>query len=451
MLDIAGRSCLVVGAGRVALAKIEGLIVAGARVTVVAPDALPRVESLASAGELALERRGYRSGEALGHMLVFAATSDPVVNRQVYDDASGAGICVNVVDVPPLCTFYMPARVRRGPLELAISTRGRAPFAASRLRRMLDAAMGEGWAEWLEAAADLRRALRAAGVSDAAQAARYDAFFEATVTPPVLGVRVPSASELAGMAADTFMHPADRAGFVSLVGAGPGDPELLTLRSLRRLRAADVVLHDALVPSAIVDLAGHAERVAVGKRAGQPSCAQAEIGRRMVEEARRGRRVVRLKSGDPFVLGRGGEEALELAAAGIAFEVVPGISTAHAAPSAAGIPVTHRGMASGFVVVSGHDPGTYEPILQDLSPGVATLVVMMGLHHVRPIAELLLERGWSGGMPSAVILGAWTPGQHVWLGDLASLADYASPSECAGLPGTIIIGQTVALGRRAGA
>ena len=182
-------------------------------------------------------------------------------------------------------------------------------------------------------------------------------------------------------------------GRVSLVGAGPGDPGLLTRRALARLRQADLVLYDALVPAAIVALARRAQRFSVGKRAGQPSFRQETIHTLMIRAARRGRRVVRLKAGDPFVLGRGGEEALALRTAGIAFEIVPGVSSALAAPALAGIPLTHRGLSTGFIVVSGHDEASYRPLLEMLPPQSATVVVLMGLAQASRIAALLVSTG----------------------------------------------------------
>jgi uroporphyrin-III C-methyltransferase/precorrin-2 dehydrogenase/sirohydrochlorin ferrochelatase len=233
-------------------------------------------------------------------------------------------------------------------------------------------------------------------------------------------------------------------GIVSLVGAGPGDPELLTVRAVRRLQEAEVVLHDALVPQRVVDLAITAKRLGVGKRAGQPSCPEEEIVRLMIRAARRGRRVVRLKCGDPFVLGRGGEEALALTHAGIPYEVVPGLSTALAAPAAAGIPVTHRGLSAAFVVVSGHAPAAYAPVLDTLAPASATVVILMGLRTAGDIAVRLMAHGWPRATPAAVILGAWTEDEAVWAGALADLGDYRPTPQQAHLPGTIVIGATAA-------
>lgn len=231
-------------------------------------------------------------------------------------------------------------------------------------------------------------------------------------------------------------------GFVSLVGAGPGDPELLTLRALRRLRDADLVLNDALVQTDLLELAPKAQRFYVGKRAGRHSIDQDGIHRLMVRAARRGQRVVRLKCGDPFVLGRGGEEALALEEAGVAYEVVPGLSSAIAAPALAGIPVTHRGLASGFAVVSGHAESAYGPIVDGIAPGTLTLVVLMGVRTRGEIAARLIARGWPASTPAAIVHGASHPGSFTWLGDLSTigLAEFSTE-----LPGVLVIGEVVSL------
>jgi uroporphyrin-III C-methyltransferase/precorrin-2 dehydrogenase/sirohydrochlorin ferrochelatase len=232
-------------------------------------------------------------------------------------------------------------------------------------------------------------------------------------------------------------------GFVSLVGAGPGDPELLTVRALRRLREADLVLNDALVDAALLELAPAAQRFFVGKRAGRHSIEQPEIHRLMIRAARRGQRVVRLKCGDPFVLGRGGEEALALEEAGVPFEVVPGLSSAIAGPALAGIPVTHRGLASGFVVVSGHAESAYAPILGSLAPGAATVVVLMGLATRGALAAYLIARGWPATTPAAIVVGASHPGSASQVATLATLG--AAPLPDGELPGLLVIGEVVSL------
>lgn len=233
-------------------------------------------------------------------------------------------------------------------------------------------------------------------------------------------------------------------GFVSLVGAGPGDPDLLTLKAARRLAEADLVFYDALVSAETLALAGRAHRFPVGKRAGRASIEQEAINRLMIRAAGRGKRVVRLKCGDPFVLGRGGEEALALCEAGVAFEVIPGLTAAVTAPALSGIPVTHRGLASGFVVVSGHAETAYRPILESLAPNALTIVVLMGLASRRPLSRLLISRGWKAETPAALCLAAGTPEAYTWIGTLDALA--AATVAPADAPGTIVIGDVVSVG-----
>ena len=233
-------------------------------------------------------------------------------------------------------------------------------------------------------------------------------------------------------------------GFVSLVGAGPGDPALLTVQALDRLRKADLVLYDALVAPEIVALAGRAQCFCVGKRAGRRSVRQDTIIRLLVRAARRGRRVVRLKGGDPYVLGRGGEEALALRSAGVRFEVVPGLTTATAAPALAGIPMTHRGAASGFAVVSGHDESSFRPVLEALPPGSLTVVVLMGLARRAAVASCLLDRGWPADTAAAIVCATVSPRTRVWTGPLGQLGTAPHPGD-EDAPGTIVIGRVVDL------
>ena len=229
---------------------------------------------------------------------------------------------------------------------------------------------------------------------------------------------------------------------VSLVGAGPGDPALLTIRAAERIAQADVVYYDGLVPAAIVNLARRARRISVARRAGAKALTQAQLSARLIAAARRGRRTVRLKGGDPFVFGRGGEEAQALAAAGVPFEVVPGVTSALAAPALAGIPVTHRGVSSGVVVLSGHRRGAYAPVLRSLLPGAVTLVVLMGLAERRALARCLVRAGWSGRTPVAVVLNASQPGQRVWTGTLETLGA-RDAVDVRHEPGVIVVGDAV--------
>jgi uroporphyrin-III C-methyltransferase len=235
------------------------------------------------------------------------------------------------------------------------------------------------------------------------------------------------------------------AGHVSLVGAGPGDPGLLTRTAIARLRGADLVLYDALIDDRILRYARRAQRFFVGKRAGRHAMTQHAIHALMIRAARRGRRVVRLKGGDPFVFGRGGEEALALQHAGVSYDVVPGVTSAIAAPAAAGIPVTHRGIASAFLVVSGHEEDAFLSAVAQLQPNGITLVVLMGLGRSVAIACGLVDRGWSRGTPAAIIVDGSRPEQHVWRGTLDELAADEVSIDSSG-PGTIVIGDVVTVG-----
>src|SRR5205809_1587500 len=235
-----------------------------------------------------------------------------------------------------------------------------------------------------------------------------------------------------------------KTGHVSLVGAGPGDPALLTRKALARLRGADLVLYDALIDEHILRFARRAQRFFVGKRAGRHPLTQSAIHALMIRAARRGRQVVRLKGGDPFVFGRGGEEALALRAAGVPFDVVPGVTSAVAAPALAGIPVTHRGLASAFLVVSGHDEEAFASAIAGVEPGGTTIVALMGVGRSAALAGRLIDRGWTRATPAAVIVDASMPGQQVWRGTLDDLAAERADIIAAG-PGTIVVGAVVAL------
>ena len=233
-------------------------------------------------------------------------------------------------------------------------------------------------------------------------------------------------------------------GFVSVIGAGPGDPELLTVKAARRLESADLVLFDSLIDTTVIALAQQAQRFCVGKRARQRTVNQSTINRLMIRGAQRGKQVVRLKSGDPFVFGRGAEEALALKKANVPFEVIPGITTAVAAAGLAGIPVTHRGIVSGFVVVSGHSEDIFGPIIDDISPHSMTVVVLMGLTTQACLAQHLLRRGWNNTTPAAIVIEAGTPQMDTWIGTLDNLRRTPVDPKGSG-PGTIVIGDVVDL------
>ncbi|ACG74487.1 uroporphyrin-III C-methyltransferase [Anaeromyxobacter sp. K] len=422
-VKLAGREVVVVGGGAMAAVRVRQLAEAGARVKVVAPQIREDVAGLAAE----LVRRPFRGGDLDGAWFAVAAAT-PEVNRDVARAAEARRILVNAVDDPEHATAYTAGVVRRGDATVAISTAGRAPALAGLLREAVDALLPPEVAGWVDAAEAERPAWKAARVPLAARRGRL----------------LRALNALHGEPPEAPVPP----GFVSLVGAGPGDAGLLTRRGAERLRTADVVLYDALVDPAVLALAPSAHRFHVGKRAGRPSVSQRAIERLLVRAARAGKRVVRLKCGDPFVFGRGGEEALALAAAGVPFEVVPGVSSAVAAPALAGIPVTHRGTSAAFAVVAGHAEASYGPVLDGLAPGTISLVVLMGVGERAGIAARLRARGWAAETPAALVLGASGELAHTWRGHLADLPGLALPPDRAHLPGTLVVGAVAALSLR---
>ena len=422
-VKLAGRDVVVVGGGSMAAVRVRQLVEAGARVTVVAPSVRDEV----ARGVAAVIRRGFRPADLDGAWFAVAAAT-PEVNREVARAAEERRILVNAVDDPETATAYTGGVVRRGEAVVAISTGGRAPALAGLLREAIDAVLPRELGRWV-ATAEARRADW-----------KRDRVPLATRRPLLLRELNALYDSAAAGPADPPVPP----GFVSLVGAGPGDPGLLTRRGAERLAAADVVLYDALVDAEALKLAPRAQCFSVGKRAHRPSVWQRTIERLLVRAARAGKRVVRLKCGDPFVFGRGGEEGLALAAAGVPFEVVPGISSAIAAPALAGIPVTHRGLCHGFAVVSGHDPAAYGPALDGLAPGSLTLVLLMGLASRAAIADRLVARGWSPQTPAAILLGASTADAVAWTGALGELGAAPLPPDQI-LPGTLVVGAVAAL------
>lgn len=427
-LRLSGRRVVLVGGGAVAASKLEALLRAGADVRVVAPAIRPEI----AAAAVQVERRGFTPSDLDGVWLAVAAAT-PEVNQEVAREAEARRIFVNAVDDPRSATAYAGGVVRRGGVTIAVSTGGRAPALAGLLREGIEALLPDELESWVERAESLRRRWKAEAVP---MAERRPRLLEALNDLHGLEARLPRRRA-------TAAHELPPGGFVSLVGAGPGDPDLLTVKAIRRLEEADLVLYDALVSGEALRHARRAHCFFVGKRAGLPSVKQETIHRILIQAARAGKRVVRLKGGDPFVFGRGGEEAQALAEGGVPHEVIPGISAALAAPALAGIPLTHRGLATGFTVVSGHAEEAYRPIVSALRPGASTLVVLMGLGTRDRLVEVLLEAGWPGQTPAAAVLGASTAEARTWTGTLADLP--AAPLDESRAPGTLVIGEVVAL------
>jgi len=420
-LDLTGRKVVVIGGGAVAASKVDALVGAGARVTVVAPEVRPEIER----ADVQVVRREFLDADLDGAWWVVAAAS-PAVNHRVSNVAEERRIFVNAVDDPEHATAYLGGVVRRDGVTIAISTDGRAPAIAGLLREALGAWLPRDIDRWLQTSDEARRKWRQER------------------TP--MELRRPQLLELLNalyQSKSQIPNPESQArkrAHVALVGAGPGDPELWTQRAVVYLKEADLVLYDALVDAGALRRFTNGQCFCVGKRAHRESVRQETIHRLMIRAARAGKRVVRLKGGDPFVFGRGAEEALALAMAGVPFEVVPGVSSAIAAPELAGIPVTHRGIASGFLVLSGHAVESFENGLRVIEPNVVPLVVLMGIGNRAQLARTLIARGWRAATPAAIVCGASTADEWVWTGVVSELGDVGVPE---GVAGVMVIGDVV--------
>ena len=438
-LKLAGRRVVVVGAGPVAAGKLEALIAAGADVTVVAPDIHPDIERQ----PVTIVRRPFEDADLDGAWYVVAAAA-PEVNRQVGAAAETRRVFVNAVDDPAHATAYLGGVVRRDGVTVAISTEGQAPALAGLLREGIDAMLPTDLATWMATAADARRDWRAHGVPMERRRPllleRLNALYGNLQLPTPDSQELPTTDVWELGVGNRELKPRSPVGRVALVGAGPGDPELWTLRALQRVQEADLVLYDALVDVDALRRVTKAQCFCVGKRARRDSVPQETIHKLMIRAVRQGKRVVRLKGGDPFVFGRGGEEALALVQAGIPYEVVPGVTSAVAAAELAGIPVTHRGVSSGFLVMAGHTSDAVDRTLAAVQPNGLTVVFMMGVNVRAAIADALVARGWRASTPAAVVCAAATPDAWTWTGTLSEIGAATPPP---GLAGVLIVGEVV--------
>jgi uroporphyrin-III C-methyltransferase / precorrin-2 dehydrogenase / sirohydrochlorin ferrochelatase len=430
-LNLRSRRVVVVGGGPVAASKLEALLAAGADVIVVAPDVVPEIDRPG----VTVVRRPFEDADLDGAWWVVAA-APPDVNGRVRAAADARRIFVNAVDDPAHATAYLGGVVRRDRVTIAISTDGRAPALSGLLREAIDASLPGDLDRWLSAAEAIRREWKERNVP---MEHRRPQLLE------TLNKLYDGRGKGEGGRGNTIPDSGSpsavsRRGFVSLVGAGPGDPELWTVRALRRLEEADLVLYDALVDANALRRTTRAQCFCVGKRARRDSMPQETIHRLMIRAASRGKRVVRLKGGDPFVFGRGGEEAMALAVAGIPFDVVPGVTTAVAAPELAGIPVTHRGLASGFLVIAGHTSAQVDAALEAIRPNGVSVVILMGLGVRRQLASQLIAHGWSAATPAAIVCDVTTPNEWTWTGRLDRMGDAEAPP---GAAGVLVVGEVV--------
>ena len=450
--DLSGRRVLVVGGGEVGERKVRLLVEAGAHVDLVAPDLSPALAAavaavdprpLPGAGRVTLRSASFDDAQLDEVVLAVAATDDRSVNARVAAAANSRGRLVNVVDDAELSGFIVPAIVDRSPLVIAVSTGGVAPVLARLVRERIESVLDESVGALASLFERWRSRIRAA-LPDVGRRRRW---YEAAVRDgAAMYLRRGDAAAAERWIESSLAVAPTPIGSVALVGAGPGDPGLLTLNALRALQEADVILHDRLVSTEVLQLARRdATRIEVGKRARGESVSQARIHELMLEHARAGRRVVRLKGGDPFVFGRGGEELECLASAGIPYEVVPGITAALACGAYAGIPLTHRDHAQSLRFVTAHDHESWgHREWSAAAAGRQTLCLYMGVAGLGALAAGLLAHGRGAATPVAVIENGTRADQRVTLARLDELADLAARGGLAS-PALVVVGEVAAL------
>ena len=437
-----GRVVLVVGGGEVALRKARLLSDAGGQLRVVAPEV--RGELTALAGEGRVHLRGYESADLQGVALVVAATDDEPLNARISAEAQALGIPVNVVDAPALCSVIFPAIVDRSPLIVAVTSGGDAPVLARLIRAKIETWIPSTYGQLASLAKKFRERVKQLFPDVQQRRVFWEDVFQGQIAESVFAGKLGEGERLLEA---KIAGAAPRAlGEVYLVGAGPGDPDLLTFRALRLMQQADVVLYDRLVAPAIIELCRRdAERIYVGKRRAEHAVPQEEINQLLVDLAKQGKRVLRLKGGDPFIFGRGGEEIEQLAAEGIPFQVVPGITAASGCAAYAGIPLTHRDHAQSVRFVTGHlkDGSTDLPWTDLVAPG-QTLVFYMGLVGLPQICQALIDHGRAADTPAALVQQGTTQNQRVFTGTLANLPQLVAEHEVHA-PTLVIVGEVVTL------
>ena len=463
-LDLHGRRAVVIGGGAVAEQKVHGLVGAGAHVTVVSTDVTPALGALARRNAIEHKRRPYRRGDLKGAWLAIAATDDRGTNGAVWAEAEQLGVPLNAVDDLEHCSFIAPAVHRKGDITVAVSTAGKSPALAVRLRQRIARLVGRAEARLCELLGELRPGLAERVPDTPARTALWYRIVDSDVIDfvrrgdvegarrridelvsrlgPVPRLKPGPDTSLPLRAVPHRAHSSEwehQTGVVYLVGAGPGDPGLITAKGLELLRSADVVVYDRLVsPALLAQAPAEAERILRGTD-------QQDVNALLIDRAREGLNVVRLKGGDPFVFGRGAEECEALAAAGVSYEVIPGVTSAIAVPAAAGIPVTHRRVASGFAVVAGHECDGRSDLDWEALSRMPTLVVLMGLAALPDVVARLRAQGAPADAPVAVIASGTLPEQRRVVGTLDDIAELVA---AAGLepPATIVIGEVVRVG-----
>lgn len=443
-LKLQQQPCLIVGGGHIAYRKAVLLAKAGAVIHVIAPEIESNLLELVESSQgqyvqapfsLDIQLRNYR--------LVIAATNDKAVNIQVFEACEAEKILVNSVDDPPHCRFMVPAIIDRSPLVVSIATNGTSPVLSRQIRTQLEATIPHGMGKLADFSGQWRASVKAKIINPDERRIFWEDLYASPLKEQVFNDNIAEANRLIEQALLEWKTPK---GEVYLVGAGPGDPELLTLKALRLMQQADVIIYDRLVSPAILELCRRdADKIYVGKARSNHSVPQEGINALLVEYAAKGKRVCRLKGGDPFIFGRGGEEIQELFAAGVAFQVVPGITAASGCSAYAGIPLTHRDYAQSVRFLTGHlKEGSPELPWKELVYENQTLVLYMGLVGLEKICAQLIAHGQRPNMPVALISKGTTPEQKVVVGTLADIASKVSEYQIQA-PTLTIIGEVVSL------
>ncbi len=446
-LNVKSQNCLVVGGGVTATRKVELLLRANAKITVVAPQLSKQLDQLRQDGHISYHQQHFAPTNLENCHLVIAATNDAEVNEQVSNLAQEQGILVNVVDHPDLCSFIMPSIIDRSPVLIAVSTGGASPVLARLLRSRLESLIPAAYGNLARFVASFRQQ-----VKQRLSVKKRRKFWETVLQGQIAEMLLSGHNKSATVALEKLIEenanslPTQNYGEVYLVGGGPGDPDLLTFRALRLMQQADVVLYDRLVSDGVLDLVRRdAERIYVGKEPTNHVVPQDEINNLLIKLAKAGKRVLRLKGGDPFLFGRGGEEIETLMEEGIAFQIVPGITSALGSSAYAGIPLTHRDYAQSCIFVTGHlKDDSFDLNWQALAQANQTVVIYMGLRGLPIICKKLIEEGVSTDKPAALIQKATTSDQLVLTGTLETLPNIVAAADIK-LSSIIIIGDVVKL------
>ncbi|MGE8649586.1 siroheme synthase CysG [Acinetobacter variabilis] len=443
-LKLQQQPCLIVGGGHIAYRKAVLLQKAGAVISVVAPEIEASLLEIVQATAGQYVQAPFNSEIPLrSYRLVIAATNDAGVNRQVFEDCEAENVLVNSVDDPPHCRFMVPAIIDRSPLIISVASNGTSPVLSRQIRTQLEATIPHGMGKLAEFSGKWRSAVKAKIINPDERRIFWEDLYASPLKEQVFNDNLAEADRLIEQALNEWQKPK---GEVYLVGAGPGDPELLTLKALRLMQQADVVIYDRLVSAPIMDLCRRdAEKIYVGKARSNHAVPQEGINALLVKYASEGKRVCRLKGGDPFIFGRGGEEIEELFAAGVAFQVVPGITAASGCSAYAGIPLTHRDYAQSVRFLTGHlKEGSPELPWNELVYENQTLVLYMGLVGLEKICAQLIEHGQRPDMPVALVSKGTTPEQKVVVGTLQDIASKVNEHHIQA-PTLTIIGEVVRL------